>query len=128
MGILSSLSLICSLFLLRILLRNQKVVIASCLLYFALADVIGNTWILGTALLVSDALGLFVVMRFGLVAAACWYAAPRFINLYPSPIDASVWYASYGYAALAILAVIVFYAFRYSLGGRPLLASSRLDE
>jgi hypothetical protein len=40
----------------------------------------------------------------------------------------SAWYSSYGFAALAIFAAIVLYAFRTSLGGRPLLAPSRLDD
>jgi hypothetical protein len=45
-----------------------------------------------------------------------------------STLDASAWYAGYGYAVLAVFAAIVLYAFRTSLGGRPLLAPSRLDD
>jgi hypothetical protein len=46
----------------------------------------------------------------------------------PITLDASAWYAPYGYAALAIIAAIVLYAFRTSLGGRPLLAPSPIDD
>jgi len=46
----------------------------------------------------------------------------------PMTLDTSAWYAGYGYTALAIFAAIVLFAFRFSLGGRPLLASSHLDD
>jgi len=38
------------------------------------------------------------------------------------------WYSGYGLAAVAIFAVMVLYAFRTSLGGRPLLAAPHLDD
>ena len=60
-------------------------------------------------------------------ALASYFTNALFIGG-PSTLDASAWYAGYGLAALAIFAAIVLYAFRTSLGGRPLLASSRLDD
>jgi hypothetical protein len=48
--------------------------------------------------------------------------------MFPITLDASAWYSGYGYLALSIWAAIVLYAFRTSLGGRPLLASSHLDD
>jgi hypothetical protein len=47
---------------------------------------------------------------------------------FPMPLDASSWYAGFGYAALAILAAIVLYSFRTSLGGRPLISAPHLDD
>ena len=38
------------------------------------------------------------------------------------------WYSPYGYLILAIFLEIALYAFRTSLGGRPLLAAARLDD
>jgi hypothetical protein len=46
----------------------------------------------------------------------------------PTTLDTSAWYSGYGYAALAIFAAIVLYAFRFSLGGRPLIAAPHLDD
>jgi hypothetical protein len=43
-------------------------------------------------------------------------------------LDASAWYAPYGYAALAMLAAIVLYAFRTSLGGQPLFGRASLED
>ena len=51
----------------------------------------------------------------------------NFFLRFPVTLQASAWYSGAGYVALAILAVIILYAFRASLGGRPLLAPSRLD-
>jgi hypothetical protein len=67
-------------------------------------------------------------MRFGLVAAIFHLFAYQTIRGLPSTLDASAWYAEYGYFGLAILGAIVLYAFLYSLGGRPLIAPSRLDD
>ena len=78
--------------------------------------------------MLSYAMGLFVLMRFGLVAAVFNNFAVGVLCAYPSTLDTSAWYFGYGFATLAIFAVIVLYAFRTSLGGRPLLASSHLDE
>ena len=46
----------------------------------------------------------------------------------PMTLDASAWYASYGYLALVTFGAMVLYAFRTSLGGRPLLAAQHLDD
>ena len=71
---------------------------------------------------------LILLIRFGILAAIICLFAGSVINGIPMFWSASAWYSGYGYAALAILAVIVLYAFRTSLGGRPLLASSHLDD
>jgi hypothetical protein len=47
---------------------------------------------------------------------------------FPITLYASAWHSGIGYSALAVLAVMVLYAFRTSLGIRPLLAPSHLDD
>ncbi len=76
----------------------------------------------------SDTLWVLVVMRYGLVSGALCLFVYELLRSYPVTLDASTWCSGYGFAALAILAAIVLYAFRFSLGGRPFLASSRLDD
>jgi hypothetical protein len=78
--------------------------------------------------LVSSTLSFLILMRFGLVAVTLCIFTVRIFLTFPITLDASAWYAGYGYAALAILAAIVLYAFRYSLGGRPMLSVSHLDD
>jgi len=67
------------------------------------------------------------MMRFGLVALAIVYMTSQLLAR-PITLDVSAWYSRYGFAALAIYAIIILYAFYHSLGGRPLLDTSRLDE
>jgi hypothetical protein len=47
---------------------------------------------------------------------------------FPITLATSAWYSGVGYGALAMLAIVVLYAFGNSLGGRPLLASHQLDD
>ena len=56
------------------------------------------------------------------------FVSNSFIMDSPMTLQASPWYSGYGYLALAIFAMIVLYAFRYSLGGRALLGTPQLDE
>jgi serine/threonine-protein kinase len=126
-GIFYGLGLTSLLFLLRVVLRNQKAAVAVSILIFALMNGPGNFWTFAI-LLGLGALWFFVLMRFGLVAAALSFFASNLVSAVPTTLDASAWYSGYGYAALAIFAAIVLYAFRASLGGRPLLAPSRLDD
>jgi hypothetical protein len=115
------------LFFLRILLRNQKAALAAAVVFAALFNGPGNLWEFAIVLVVSS-LYFYVLMRFGLVAAVIFDAYFTLLDTLPTTLDASAWYSPYGFAALAIFAAIVIYAFRFSLGGRPLLASSHLDD
>jgi hypothetical protein len=123
----SSLFLICTLFLLRVLFRNQK---AALVLFILLWGVMyGFPSISMTARgMLSFAALLFVLMRFGIVSVVFCEFIFGLLSGYPATLDTSAWYFGYGFIAIAMFVVIVLYAFRYSLGGRPLLASSRLDD
>ena len=100
----------------------------TCLLILVLANMPVNPYIFAV-LLVGNAVWLFLLMRIGLLAATLSTFASSFILIrFPTTLDASAWYAPYGFAALTIFAVIVVYAFRFSLGGRPLIAASHLDD
>jgi hypothetical protein len=127
-SIFISLSMICSLFLMRVLLRNRKAAIAVFILFSTLAMMSRSSWASGIGQSVTLALLIFVLMRFGLVAAISCAFITLVYTVLPLTLDASAWYSGYGFATLAVFAVIVLYAFRTSLGGRPLLAPSRLDD
>jgi hypothetical protein len=130
-SIFTGLIVIVAFFLLRALLRNQKVAIASAVVLIAAVTtaffrVRGFEGIV--ILLIASAIVLFMLMRFGLVAGTFSYFVGTLLTAYPIDLDTATWYSGYGVAALVLLAGIVLYAFRYSLGGRPLIASSSLDE
>ena len=113
--------------LLQVLLRNQKAAIAASIILYGLSMGAGNPLLIGIWMLLS-ALFWLMLVRFGLVAAVFFGFAYDVFNNLPVTLDASTWLAGYGFASLAIFAAVVLYAFRTSVGGRPLLASSRLDE
>jgi hypothetical protein len=124
---LAGLLVLCLLVVMRSLLRNQTAAMIACVLVFALGTTpLNPSAFTVTVHLLLSALFFTVLMRFGLVAVAfVWFAL--FIQIsFPMTFDASAWYS--GFAAFAILAVVVLYAFRYSLGSRPLLAPSHLDD
>ena len=112
----------------RALLRNQTATIIACVLVSALGQTPSNlsvfTAIVG---IIISTLFFIALMRFGLLAMVfCWFT--DFCLLNPITFDASAWYSGYGFAALAIFAAVVLYGFRFSLGSRPLLAASHLDD
>lgn len=126
--ILVSLVLVCLLFILRILLRNQKVAFIVWVLIWALTSAPTDISAIATSL-ISSVLFLIVLMRFGLVGLA-FTLTPIVIlqSLPPATLYGSAWHSRYGFATLVILAAIVLYAFHTSLGGRPVFGTPRLDE
>lgn len=80
------------------------------------------------ALLVCSPLFFIILMRFGLLAEVAGFLVFLSFIAFPTTLDASAWYSKYGFVSVAMIAVIVLYAFRISLGGHPLLAPSRLDD
>jgi serine/threonine protein kinase len=121
------LGLICLLIIMKLLLRNQKAALAACIIIYALAIADINFWTLPIFLVISAGY-FFVLMRFGFIAMAFTWATYYVFSAFPIALSASAWYSGYGYAAIIILAVVVLYAFRTSLGGRPLLAASHIDD
>jgi predicted Ser/Thr protein kinase len=128
-AILQSLGELCLLFLLRVLLRNDKAALVGWVLLMSFVETLfGSSWIYGVLAVVGYALSIFLLMRIGLVAYALALFVVRTLNTNLITLDASAWYASYGYASLAILAVIVLYAFRTSLGDQPLFGRASIED
>jgi serine/threonine-protein kinase len=125
--LLLDLGLVCLLLIMRVLLRNQKAAVAVCILVLALMIGFENVWTFAISMVLS-ALGIFVLLRFGLVAFVFVTLTSYLFSVFPITLDVSAWYSGYGFAALAIYAALVLYAFRTSLGGRPLLSAPQLDD
>jgi hypothetical protein len=70
----------------------------------------------------------FILMRFGHMGFALGIATMELCFKFPLTLGASAYYSGYGYAILAVLAASIFIAFRKSLGGRPMLAATHLDD
>ena len=87
----------------------------------------GNLWVFALRI-VTAALLFFVLFRFGLVATVLTVFSDNLFANFPITLDASAWYSGVGYAVLMIFAAFVLYAFRTSLGGRPLFSAPHLDD
>jgi hypothetical protein len=124
---LEGLALLFLLFLMRILLRNQKVAVIVSILILLLLNPPGNIWSFLATLILSS-IFFIVLIRFGILPAIIALFFIAIVGRIPAFLTPSAWYSGYGYAALLILAAIVFYACHISLAGRPLIASSRFDE
>jgi hypothetical protein len=125
---LLTLALFCLLFIMRNLLRNQMAAILACILFLAVLLSRGNPFEFFWTLLILIPLWFLILMRFGLLAEVAAGVFVTILGNYPITLEASALYSRIGFVALAILAALALYAFRYSLGGRPLLGSSRLDD
>jgi hypothetical protein len=69
----------------------------------------------------------YTVARFGLLTAVTlWTFQAAWISI-PLPIGAGLPYAASSLLVIALLLAITLYAFRISLGSRPLLASALED-
>ncbi len=119
--------LICLFLLLKVLLRNQIAVAGIFILIIALGSGPGNIYELAICLIVG-ALHFLVLMRFGLVALLLSSPGLQSYIYLPTTLDTSAWYSGFGFAALAIYGGIVLCAFRFSLGGRPLISAPHLDD
>jgi serine/threonine-protein kinase len=120
------------------------------LLYLALRSLLRKDWLTGVAWTLTSpvdptfvvAVGpwfawtssyififcVFLMMRrFGIVALSAYFGVGVLSDYIVTTFDNS-WYAGYGYASLALIGALAFYAFRISLGDRPLSNLSPVDS
>jgi hypothetical protein len=118
------------LFFLRAILRNDWVVLVAWVAVSTITNPIfswgqsaafGPIAIVAANLAVANLLLFVVLKRLGLIAYMAALSAVSMFALFPIGFQASAWYAGYGYAALAVIAVVAFYGFKTSLGGQRLL-------
>ena len=127
LAILMPLAVLCLLFIMRVLLRNQKLAIIAGMLIYGLLNSPGDIWSLVIEVVLSSIL-FYVLTHFDLLATANHYFALIIAIYLPVTLDASAWYSEYSYITLAIFAAIVLYAFYTSFGSRPLFGTPRLDD
>ena len=68
----------------------------------------------------------FVLVRYGALALISIYLAPVLLNATALTLDPSRWYFGYSLTVLLVSVAIAVYAFRISLGGRPLIKEESL--
>ena len=115
--------------LLRVLLRRQWIAILAIIVFAVGTSIPGtaNPMISGMFMLVAFSLFLFVLIRFGLLAAAFWAIYMYIGSLVVLTLDSSAWYAGRSWFTLLFFAATAGYGFWISLAGRPLVKSHVLE-
>jgi serine/threonine-protein kinase len=118
------------LFLLRALLRKEWAAAVAFVLFFTVLEAAGNQFdpVIVASGLIFWALGVFLLIRFGLLA---WVVQGFFVNLlngFPLTTQGSAWYAGISLTAILLMAALAFYGFYTSLGGRPVFGGAVLEE
>ncbi len=115
-----------ALFFIYRLVRIRWLAVLVTTAVFATPAVLSSSSILESAAinLVIIAAIFVVMMHYGLLAAvAMQFSFGMFGNIMPATLDSSTWYFGASWAAMAGIAALGFWAFRTSLGGRPLFKS-----
>jgi len=120
-------------FFLRALSRSEWVAAVALLILLTAGTMFGyegpgGLLIFGLLHLAYNATFLFVLLRFGIVAAVLGNSVGFLLLVFPVTLQTSAWYAGIGYVALLVLAGLALYGFRTSLGGRPLLNIATVED
>jgi hypothetical protein len=119
-----------SVFLFRVLLKRTWVVAALLILIIIPSNILAGKLSLISSILLVLAIGidLFVYFRFGMLAFVAMIFTFNLLLNFPITTQLSAWYSGIGLTGLALLLAMALYAFRTSLGGQPLFATSHLDD
>jgi serine/threonine-protein kinase len=116
------------LFLLQTLLRRDWLaasVLTLALSIFALQS--STPWVEAPVLILYQGLGVFLLLRFGLLALIISAYVDNIFDAFPMTLQTSAWYSGLGFVGLFIVLAITAYGFRISLGSRPMIAVSAED-
>ena len=78
-------------------------------------------WTTAASTLVHVGVFVFLITRFGLLAAVTQFYVWGLLIFFPVTTDLGAWYAGGGVTALLVFAALTAFAFTTSLGGRPAL-------
>jgi hypothetical protein len=117
------------LFLLRILLRREWVAAVVFILVLTAFMGLGSdspvTWIY---YVLKYGVVCFLLVRFGLLANTAHYTVYFLLWFFPITPQLSAWYSGIGLAGVVLLLAFAAYAFRTSLGGRPMFQAKLLED
>ena len=110
------------LFLLRLLLRKEWIAGAAFVAIITFATNSGTTtpWVDYPLAALAFAIFAVALLRFGLLAAIVTSAVSQILDL-GGMLDFSAWYAGMAVMPFVLIALLAFFGFRISLGGRKLL-------
>ena len=127
-----SLAFLFVLFLLRALLRKEWAAAIACVLLFTVFYAPANRSHFAPVVLVTGlislALTVFLLIRFGLLAVVAAGVFNDLLGSFPLTTQGSAWYAGISLAGILLMAAMAFYGFYTSLGGRPVFGGAVLEE
>jgi len=131
-AIFVSLALLFALVLLRAFLHNERAAAVAWVLLFTVFYAAGNHALLVPVVfvtwLITIALTVFVLIRFGLLAVVAAGVFNDLVGSFPLTTQGSAWYAGISLAGLLLVAAMALYGFYTSLGGRPVFGGAVLEE
>jgi hypothetical protein len=71
---------------------------------------------------------IFVIVRFGILAALISFVYANTLLVLPLTTDPSAWYANRAWFGLAVLALVTGYGLYLALAGRPVFARTLLQD
>ncbi len=115
----------------RLIVRKQWLAITAAFVLMTLVQGLQSqqTTVLGWA--VSAAVWgvlIFVIVRFGILAALISFVYANTLLMLPLTTDLSVWYANRAWFGLAVLAVVTGTGVYLALAGRPVFARALLQD
>jgi serine/threonine-protein kinase len=130
-SLFAALAFLFVLFLVRVLLRKGWAAAVAFVLFLSVTFAAGNQYALlaFVANLILNGAAVFLIIRLGLLAqAAAFIFEICLLENFPLTTQGSAWYAGISLAGILLMAVVAFYGFYTSLGGRPVFRGAVLEE
>ena len=128
-SVVAALAVFLVVFLVRIALRKEWAVLIAMMILFSLGGLGGENVALETPFAVLQGVILgWTFARVGLLGAMAMLLFRQVLSAVALPIDSSTPYSLTTILVLGLMVLIAGYAFRISIGSRPLFSASALDD
>jgi hypothetical protein len=116
-------------YVLRLFLRKDGIAAGAYIVIASMPNIAGAEprWVIAPFPLLMVAIGILLLMRFGLLTVAVSLFVQTIFNYFPITLRLSAWYSSVAFPALFVVAVLTLFGFRTSMGGRPLVDIARVE-
>ncbi len=136
LGLLTAFGCLFGFFLLRVLLRREWAAVTLFVLIATSVNTLGRSsglssgaiLVIATMAAISGGVGIFVLLRFGLLAFATSVVFTILSQSFPITTQLSSWYFGIGLTGLVLLLALTGYGFYTSLGGQPILGRAALED
>ena len=117
-------------FVLRMITRRDWIAAAVFVILNSLPVIFlvpDNRLLVAAVALIANSAAMILLFRFGIVVLLAWNFAALMLSNAPMTLHLSAWYADNTLFCMGVLVAAALYAFRISLGGRPLFSEALLE-